>query len=181
MLLKYEDLRNRLIGLVGPGQLAVTTRALEDAGQRISRYLLMQFIINGSYGLAAGLGLFFLGVPYAVLWGFLAAVLRYIPYVGPWIAAFSPSSSAWWRFRGGCSLHWSLACLCSWNWEQYGHGALALRPQYWGIGSGTAGRDRVLDLAVGTARARVGHTVDRLPRGAWPACVASALLRPAAR
>ena len=116
MLLKYEDLRNRLIGLVGSGQLTVTTRALEDAGQRISRYLLMQFIINGSYGLAAGLGLFFLGVPYAVLWGFLAAVLRYIPYVGPWIAAFSPSSSAWWRFRGGCSLHWSLACLCSWNW-----------------------------------------------------------------
>ena len=90
MLLKYEDLRNRLIGLVGPGQLTVTTRALEDAGQRISRYLLMQFIINGSYGLAAGLGLFFLGVPYAVLWGFLAAVFRYIPYVGPWIAAFFP-------------------------------------------------------------------------------------------
>ena len=90
MLLKYEDLRNRLIGLVGSGQLTVTTRALDDAGQRISRYLLMQFIINGSYGLAAGLGLFFLGVPYAVLWGFLAAVFRYIPYVGPWIAAFFP-------------------------------------------------------------------------------------------
>ena len=90
MLLKYEDVRNRLIGLVGSSQLTVTTRALDDAGQRISRYLLMQCIINGSYGLAVGLGLFFLGVPYAVLWGFLAAVCRYVPYVGPWIAAVFP-------------------------------------------------------------------------------------------
>ena len=100
MLLKYEDLRNRLIGLVGSGQLTVTTRALEDAGQRISRYLLMQFIINGSYGLVAGLGLFFLGVPYAVLWGFLAAVFRYIPYVGPWIAAFFPITISLVAFPG---------------------------------------------------------------------------------
>ena len=90
MLLKHEDLRNRLISLVGAGQLSVTTRALDDAGQRISRYLLMQCIINGSYGVAMGLGLFFLGVPYPVLWGFLAAVLRYIPYVGPWIALLFP-------------------------------------------------------------------------------------------
>jgi predicted PurR-regulated permease PerM len=104
MLLKYEDLRNRLIGLVGPGQLTVTTRALDDAGQRISRYLLMQFIINGSYGVAVGLGLFFLGVPYAVLWGFLAAMFRYVPYVGPGIAAVFPitislvASPGWGQF-----------------------------------------------------------------------------------
>jgi predicted PurR-regulated permease PerM len=90
MLLQYEDLRNRLIGLVGSGQLTVTTRALDDAGQRVSRYLLMQFMINGSYGLVTALVLFLIGIPYAVLWGFLAAVLRYIPYVGPWIAAFFP-------------------------------------------------------------------------------------------
>jgi predicted PurR-regulated permease PerM len=90
MLLQYEDLRNRLIGLVGSGQLTLTTRALDDAGQRVSRYLLMQFVINGSYGLVTALVLFLIGIPYAVLWGFLAAVLRYIPYVGPWIAAFFP-------------------------------------------------------------------------------------------
>ena len=100
MLLKYEDIRNRLIGLVGSGQLTVTTRALDDAGQRISRYLLMQCIINGSYGLAVGLGLFFLGVPYAVLWGFLAAVLRYIPYVGPLIAAVFPVTISLVAFPG---------------------------------------------------------------------------------
>src|SRR2546428_319820 len=100
MLLKHEDLRNRLISLVGAGQLSVTTRALDDAGQRISRYLLMQCIINGSYGVAMGLGLFFLGVPYPVLWGFLAAVLRYIPYVGPWIALLFPITISLVAFPG---------------------------------------------------------------------------------
>jgi predicted PurR-regulated permease PerM len=87
MLLERQELRNRLIRLVGYGRLATTTRALDEAGERISRYLLMQTIINGSFGLGIGLGLVLIGVPYAVLWGFLAAVLRFIPYVGPWAAA----------------------------------------------------------------------------------------------
>jgi predicted PurR-regulated permease PerM len=104
MLLRYEDLRNRLIGLVGSGQLTVTTRALDDAGRRVSRYLLMQCVINGSYGLAMGLGLFLIGIPYAVLWGFLAAVFRYIPYVGPWIAAFFPITMSLVAFPGWTQL-----------------------------------------------------------------------------
>jgi predicted PurR-regulated permease PerM len=91
MLIQREDLRNRLIRLVGYGRLTATTRALEEAGQRISRYLLMQTIINSSYGLAIGFALYLIGVPYAVLWGFLAAVLRFIPYVGPFAAAILPS------------------------------------------------------------------------------------------
>ncbi|HXV79142.1 MAG TPA: AI-2E family transporter [Candidatus Binatia bacterium] len=92
MLIQREDLRNRLIRLVGYGRLTVTTRALEEAGQRISRYLLMQTIINSSFGLAVGLALYLIGVPYAILWGFLAAVLRFIPYVGPFAAAILPSA-----------------------------------------------------------------------------------------
>jgi hypothetical protein len=92
MLLTYGDLRSRLIRLVGSGQLPIATQALDEAGQRISHYLLMQSIINGSYGGAVGLGLFLLGVPYATLWGFLAALLRFIPYVGPAAAAFLPSA-----------------------------------------------------------------------------------------
>ena len=91
MLLKYEDLRDRIIGLAGSGpRLTTTTRAVGDAGQRMSRYLLMQLIINGSCGLAFGVGLFLIGVPYAFLWGFMGAVLRYVPYVGSWVAAFFP-------------------------------------------------------------------------------------------
>ena len=75
MLAQREDLRNRLIRLIGYAHLTVTTKALEEAGQRISRYLLMQTIINSSFGLAVGLALYLIGLPYAVLWGFLAAVL----------------------------------------------------------------------------------------------------------
>ena len=86
MLLKHADLRNRLIALAGYGQMTLATKALDEAGQRISRYLLMQSLINGSFGLLFGLGLFVVGLPYAVLWGFLAAVLRFIPYVGTLLA-----------------------------------------------------------------------------------------------
>ena len=100
MLIQREDLRNRLIRLVGYGRLTFTTRALEEAGQRISHYLLMQTIINSSFGLAVGLALYLIGVPYAVLWGFFAAVLRFIPYVGPFAAAIMPSALSLAVFEG---------------------------------------------------------------------------------
>lgn len=90
MLLRREDLRNRLIRLSGERNLTRLTKALDDAGESISRFLLMQFVINSAYGLILGVGLFGLGVPYGVLWGFLAAVLRYIPYLGPWIGMLFP-------------------------------------------------------------------------------------------
>jgi predicted PurR-regulated permease PerM len=91
MLIQRENLRNRLIRLVGYGRLTITTKALEEAAQRISRYLLMQSIINASFGIAVGIALYLFGLPYAFLWGFLAAVLRFIPYVGPVAAALLPS------------------------------------------------------------------------------------------
>jgi predicted PurR-regulated permease PerM len=100
MLIQREDLRNRLIRLVGYGRLTFTTRALEEAGQRISRYLLMQTIINSSFGLAVGLALYLIGVPYAVLWGFFAALLRFIPYVGAFAAASMPSALSLAVFEG---------------------------------------------------------------------------------
>jgi predicted PurR-regulated permease PerM len=90
MLLKREDLRNRVLSLTGQASLVVTTKAITEAGERITRYLLMQFLLNASMGLAVGMGLFLIGVPYAALWGLSAAVLRYIPYVGPWVAAIIP-------------------------------------------------------------------------------------------
>jgi predicted PurR-regulated permease PerM len=90
MLMAYRDLHDRLLRIIGYGRLTVTTKALDEAGQRISRYLLMQAIINGTYGCAVALGLFVLGVPYALLWGFLAAALRFIPYIGPVLAIIPP-------------------------------------------------------------------------------------------
>jgi predicted PurR-regulated permease PerM len=92
MLIKYADLRNRLIRLVGYARLTLTTRVLDEVGQRISRYLLMQSIINGSFGTAIGVGLFLIGLPYALLWGFLAAVLRFIPYIGTPVATILPTA-----------------------------------------------------------------------------------------
>ncbi|MGH7824790.1 MAG: AI-2E family transporter [Candidatus Binatia bacterium] len=100
MLIRRENLRNRLIRLIGYGRMTVTTKALEDAGERISRYLLMQSIINAFFGLAVGLGLFLIDLPYAALWGLLAAALRFIPYVGPWLAAIMPSALGFAAFEG---------------------------------------------------------------------------------
>lgn len=87
MLLDRENLRNRLIRLIGPDQITVTTQALDDAGRRVSRYLRMQLLINALYGLMIGIGLHFIGLPNALLWGLLTGLLRYVPYVGPWIGA----------------------------------------------------------------------------------------------
>lgn len=90
MLLERRELRDRVILLVGYRRMTATTRALDEAGERITRYLLMQSIINGSFGAAVGLGLFLIGVPYAIIGGFLAAALRFIPYVGWAIGALLP-------------------------------------------------------------------------------------------
>jgi hypothetical protein len=90
MLLKREDLRGRMIRLIGQGRIGATTRAMEDAGYRVSRYLSMQFLVNACYGVCIAVGLSLIHVPNAALWGLLAGVLRFIPYIGPWAGAFLP-------------------------------------------------------------------------------------------
>lgn len=90
MLMQREELRNRIIRLIGQGRISTTARAMDEAGARVSKYLLMQLVVNVTYGLSVAIGLHFIGVPNAILWGALAAVLRFIPYLGPWIAAAFP-------------------------------------------------------------------------------------------
>jgi predicted PurR-regulated permease PerM len=90
MLLEREDLRDRLIHLIGRGRIHVTTQALDEAGARVSRYLVAQCIVNVSYGIPIGLGLWAIGIPNAILWGLLATILRFVPYIGAWIAALFP-------------------------------------------------------------------------------------------
>jgi predicted PurR-regulated permease PerM len=89
-LIRRDDLRDRFIRLVGGGQLTQTTRVLEDAASRVSRYLLMQLVVNSSLGALVAIGLYLIGVPNAVLWGIVATALRFIPYIGVWIAAAVP-------------------------------------------------------------------------------------------
>jgi predicted PurR-regulated permease PerM len=89
-LVRRDDLRDRFIRLVGHGHVTLTTQMLEDAGTRVSRYLSMQFLINVIFGAAVGMGLYLIGMPNAILWGILATTLRFVPYIGPWIAAAMP-------------------------------------------------------------------------------------------
>jgi predicted PurR-regulated permease PerM len=90
MLAGREDLRNRLIGLVGHGHLHLMTQALDDAGSRVSRYLQLQLVVNASFGVVIGVGLYLIGVPNSLLWGVVAALLRFLPYIGAPLAAVLP-------------------------------------------------------------------------------------------
>ena len=90
ILLQREDLRNRLIRLVGAHDLQKTTLAIDEAGYRLSRLLLAQLALNAGFGLIIGLGLWVIGVPSAPLWGLLAMALRFVPYIGAVIAAIFP-------------------------------------------------------------------------------------------
>lgn len=104
LLLKRDDLRDRFIRLVGSRDLPRTTKAMDDAARRVGRYLLMQLVVNVMYAFPIGIGLWLIGIPNPVLWGILCGVLRFVPYIGPIIAAFFPLALAiavdqgWWMF-----------------------------------------------------------------------------------
>ena len=89
-LLQKEDLRDRAIRLLGSGDLHRTTVAMDEAGRRLSRYFLTQLGLNASFGVIVSVGLYFIGVPNPLLWGILGTLLRFVPYVGSWIAAALP-------------------------------------------------------------------------------------------
>ncbi|WP_027998979.1 AI-2E family transporter [Sinorhizobium arboris] len=109
MLFEREELRDRFIRLVGYGDLHRTTEALQDAGARVGRYLLMQLVVNITYGIPLAIGLSLLGIPNAVLWGMLAIVLRFVPYIGPVIAAALPLFLAFAAAPGWSLLVWTAA------------------------------------------------------------------------
>ena len=90
ILFQRQDLRNRMIKLAGSHDLQKTTAALDDAAQRLSRLFLTQVALNSAFGIVIGMGLWLIGVPSAMLWGILAAVLRFVPYIGAFIAAVFP-------------------------------------------------------------------------------------------
>ena len=91
MLLRQQEMRNRLMRLGGFRHVTAMTRAIDETGSRVGRYLMMQAVINGFYGLVMATGLYFIGMPYVVLWGVLAALFRFIPYIGPIAVALLPS------------------------------------------------------------------------------------------
>ncbi|MFZ5710966.1 MAG: AI-2E family transporter [Pseudomonadota bacterium] len=90
MLLEREQVRDRFIRIVGANDLALTTRMLEDAAERVSRYLLTQLLVNVIYAVPIGVGLWLIGVPSPLLWGMITLVFRFVPYVGSFLSAAFP-------------------------------------------------------------------------------------------
>ena len=90
ILLQREDIRDRFLRLAGTADLQRTTAALDDAAARLSRFFLMQTLLNAGFGVVIGIGLWLIGVPNAVLWGILAGLMRFVPFIGSFIAAVFP-------------------------------------------------------------------------------------------
>ena len=94
ILIQREDLRDRMIRLLSGGDLHRTTLALDDAAVRLSRFFLVQTMLNASFGVIVGIGLWLIGVPSPLLWGLLAAILRFVPYIGALVSALGPVALA---------------------------------------------------------------------------------------
>jgi AI-2E family transporter len=109
ILLYRQDLRDRFIRLAGSRDLRRTTAAMDDAAGRLSRYLLTQTAINGCFGAVIGTGLWLIGIPNPLLWGIFGALMRFVPYIGAFIAAAFPAALAIAVDPGWSMLIWTVA------------------------------------------------------------------------
>jgi predicted PurR-regulated permease PerM len=100
MLGQREDLRDRFIRLIGASNVTITTRLMDEAAQRVSRFIIAQLLVNLAFGAIVTAGLYWIGVPYAALWGGLTVVLRFVPYVGTILSSFMPALLAFAIFPG---------------------------------------------------------------------------------
>ena len=108
LLLNRENMRERLIGLIGTQRINVTTQALGEASYRVSSYLYMQLVVNACFGIPFALALWLIGIPNAMLWGLLGTLLRFIPYAGVWVAVAMPALLAFAIFDGWSEVAWVL-------------------------------------------------------------------------
>jgi hypothetical protein len=108
LLLNRENMRDRLVALMGAKHIHVTTQALGEISERVSRYLLMQLLVNSCFGIPFGFALYLIGMPNAALWGLLAIALRFIPYLGAWIAAALPAFVAFAISNDWTMMVWTL-------------------------------------------------------------------------
>jgi len=106
-LLNREAMRERLIALLGTSRISATTRAMGEASYRVSRYLGTQLIVNAMFGVPFGIALYVIGIPNALLFGLLGMVLRFVPYVGVWIAAAMPIALSFAISNGWAPVLWT--------------------------------------------------------------------------
>lgn len=129
MLIRKEDLRNRMIRLLGDGKVTTTTKAVDDATKRISKFLLMQLLINTAFGAIVTVGLLLMRVEHAPLWGLIAMVMRYVPYLGTWIGLVPPTlfslamSDGWTQPIAVLALFLGLEAICNNVFEPWLYGA----------------------------------------------------------
>ena len=109
LLGQREDLRDRFIRLIGAGNVTMTTRLMNEAAYRVSQFLVWQTLVNIAFGACIALGLYWIGVPYAALWGGFTAVLRFVPYVGSVLSALMPAALAFATFPGWAETFQTLA------------------------------------------------------------------------
>ena len=167
ILLQREDLRDRFLRLAGTADLQRTTAALDDAASRLSRFFLAQTLLNTGFGIVIAGGLWVIGVPNAVLWGILAGLMRFVPFIGGFIAAFFPIALAA-AVDPGWSMVLATAALFLIAEPLAGH---VIEPLLYGQHTGPlSGRHRrrraVLDTAMGTHRPPPGDAAHCLPGGA---------------
>ena len=179
MLMNREDLGDRIVQLFGQRQINLTTRTMGEIGQRISRYLAMITLVNAGYGLIVGLGLWAIGVPFAVLWGCLAAMMRFIPYVGAAVAFLLPLVFSVAQFPGWSAAAGSGRALRGDRGGADLSGAGHLRQDHRRVGPWTPGRGDVLDVALGAARHPAVDAHDALPGGSRQVRSEPGLLRDA--
>jgi len=134
MLLRREDMRDRLLHIVGCNNLIATTKAIEEASRKVSSYLVRQCLLNALYGVGISIGLSLIGLPYAFLWGFLAGIARFIPYVGPVLGAICPMLVSLAVFNTWGSTLFVVALIL--GWELLNN--LVLEPVIYGQGIGVS-------------------------------------------
>ncbi len=167
ILLQREDLRDRFLRLAGTADLQRSTAALDDAGARLSRFFLMQTILNAGFGVVIAAGLWLIGVPNAVLWGIFAGLMRFVPFVGGIIAAFFPMLLA-----AAVDPGWSgdgnrRAFPCRGTRCGTPHRAARLWPAHGAVSGCPRCVDPLLDAAVGSRWPTAGYAADGLSGGPW--------------
>ena len=166
MLLRRENLRDRLLRVAGYGQLAVTTKAIDEAGKEVSRFLLCQFLVNSGYGITVGVGLSLIGFPYAPSWGIpggtgaLHSLCRSSDRCHP-ARLMSLAVFSHWR----APLRWCGTVSSSRTGNRLSVGSRHIRKENRNFRSGFADHDGVLDVVVGTTRPRAVRANDGLSDG----------------
>lgn len=164
-MIRWDDLRSRLLSFSGQRNISVATRAMEDSGRKITHYLIVQALYNGGVGLVVGLGLYFIGLPYAALWGLRAgSVSLDSRTLVRWSLQCCPSCTAWVFDRVDPGVYCDRFLHRDRTGQQQHHRALALRQPVGVVRTWRSHFSSHLDVSLGSRGIGAGNAAHRLPR-----------------